>query len=100
MFLPVFLYRGVGTQNQQPQQPAVSIHQRILSLSTSPYGDNPIFKDLKPAGLSEEALKPTNPAAQKAILESSSRQYKISSKIGNDIKIKPIGSNLSKVSKN
>lgn len=74
------------------QQPAsIPIHQQILSLTTSPYGDNPIFKDLKPLGsLSEDALKPTNPAAQKALLESST-QYKISPKVGNPLKVKPVG---------
>lgn len=73
-------------------QPAgIPIHQQILSLATSPYGDNPIFKDLKPMGsLSEDALKPTNPAAQKAMLESSN-QYKISPKVGSAMKIKPVG---------
>lgn len=93
-----FCHSGANPANQQPQPTTVPIHQRILSLATSPYGDNPIFKDLKPlGGLNEEALKPTNPAAQKAILESSSRQYKISSKVNNGIKVKPVGSNLSKV---
>lgn len=83
---------------QQTQQATVPVHQHILSLATSPYGDNPIFKDLKPLGsLNEDALKPTNPAAQKAILESSSSQYKISPKVTNGLKVKPIGSTLSKV---
>lgn len=69
-------------------------------MATSPYGDNPIFKDLKPFGsLNEDALKPTNPAAQKAILESSSSQYKISPKVTNGLKVKPIGSTISKVMK-
>lgn len=81
---------------QQPQQSTVPIHQHILSLTTSPYGDNPIFKDLKPlGGLNEDALKPTNSAAQRAILESS--QYKISPKVGGTLKVKPVGSALSKV---
>lgn len=72
------------------------IHQHILSLTTSPYGDNPIFKDLP--GPNEAALKATNPAAQKAILESGQAQYKISSpKVGGTLKIKPVGSALSKV---
>lgn len=69
-------------------------------MATCPYGDNPIFKDLKPLGsLNEDALKPTNPAAQKAILESSSNQYKISPKVTNGLKVKPIGSTISKVTK-
>lgn len=84
---------------QPHQQAAPQVHQTILSMATSPYGDNPIFKDLKPLGnLNEDALKPTNPAAQKAILESSSSQYKISPKVTSGLKVKPIGSTLSKVS--
>lgn len=80
------------------QQQQVPIHQQILAMTTLPYGDNPIFKDLKPmSGLSEDALRPTNPAAQKAILESSSNQFKITPKVGNGLKIKPIHSSLSKV---
>lgn len=83
------------------QQQQVPIHQQILAMTTSPYGDNPIFKDLKPAsGLSEDALRPTNPAAQKAILESSSsNQFKVTPNVGNGLKVKPIQSSLSKVCK-
>lgn len=84
---------------QQAQQATVPVHQHILSLATSPYGDNPIFKDLKPLGsLNEDALKPTNPAAQKAILESTANQYKISPKVSNGLKVKPVTSTLSKKS--
>lgn len=81
------------------QQPAgIPIHQQILSLATSPYGDNPIFKDLKPmGGFSEDALRPTNPAAQKAMLEASSNQFKISPKVGNGLRVKPVGSAFTKV---
>lgn len=97
-----FFFSRSGTMNQQAQQPqqtAMPIHQHILSLTTSPYGDNPIFKDLKPLSSSnEDALKPTNPAAQKAILEASSNNYKISPKIGGTgMKLKPVGSTISKV---
>lgn len=95
-----FLRSGIMNQQaQQPQQTAMPIHQHILSLTTSPYGDNPIFKDLKPLSSSnEDALKPTNPAAQKAILEASSNNYKISPKIGGTgMKLKPVGSTISKV---
>lgn len=82
----------------QQQQAGVPIHQQILSLTSSPYGDNPIFKDLKPlGGLNEAALKATNPAAQKAILESAQSQYKISPKVGVSLRVKPVNSALSKV---
>lgn len=82
--------------NQQPQTNS-SIHQQILALATSPYGDNPLFKDLKTTVPNEEALKPTNPAAQKAILEYTSNQYKLSPKIGKELRIKPLGVITSKV---
>lgn len=77
--------------------PTGSIHQHILSLASNPYGDNPIFKDLKPnIGVSDDSLKATNPAAQKAILESSS-QFKISPhSASKTLKVKPIGSAVSK----
>lgn len=80
----------------QQQQPSISVHQQILSLATSPFGDNPIFKDLKPIGLSEESLKTTNPAAQKALFESN--QYKVSPKVSTPLRVKPVGSVLSKKS--
>uniref|UniRef100_A0A7G3ALA0 Nuclear pore complex protein Nup98-Nup96 n=1 Tax=Lutzomyia longipalpis TaxID=7200 RepID=A0A7G3ALA0_LUTLO len=82
----------------QTQQTGVPVHQQILALATSPYGDNPIFKDLKPPmGLSEDALKPTNPAAQKAILESPASQLRVSSiKLASGVKVKPVGNGLSK----
>lgn len=86
---------GGSFMNQnQAQVASVPIHQQILALTTSPYGDNPIFKDLKPpTGSTEDSLKPTNPAAQKAILESNTAQFKVSSKGNNSgLKVKPIGS--------
>uniref|UniRef100_A0A182VQ92 Nuclear pore complex protein Nup98-Nup96 n=1 Tax=Anopheles minimus TaxID=112268 RepID=A0A182VQ92_9DIPT len=81
---------GQGVVGQQ----TVPIHQQILAMATSPYGDNPIFKGIKPlAGPSEESLKPTNPSAQKAILEGSNYQLKISSRTGSSdrVKVKPLG---------
>lgn len=87
----------MGTQMQPTTAPAV--HQQMVALAlSSPYGDNPIFKNLKPNELSEDALKPTNPAAQKAILESGSNQFKISPKIRTGLNVKPVGSLLTKVS--
>lgn len=82
---------------QPPQTSSIPIHQQIMSLATSPYGDNPIFKDLQPLGLSEEALKPTNPAAQKTMLESSSNQFKVSPRVSLGLKVKPVGSSFTKV---
>uniref|UniRef100_A0A182K2G3 Nuclear pore complex protein Nup98-Nup96 n=1 Tax=Anopheles christyi TaxID=43041 RepID=A0A182K2G3_9DIPT len=86
---------GIGSMTQGAAgQQAVPIHQQILAMATSPYGDNPIFKGIKPlAGPSEDSLKPTNPSAQKAILEGSNYQLKISSRSGSTdrVKVKPLG---------
>lgn len=69
-----------------------------MSLASNPYGDNPIFKDLKPASeLNEASLKPTNPAAQKAALETAN-QFKISPKSTQKIKVVPISKAISKKS--
>lgn len=83
---------------QQNQQRPVEtqIHQQILSLTSNPYGDNDLFKGLKPSA-SEDSLRPTNPAAQKALLESSSN-FKVSPNIGSKIRVKPIGAVVSKKS--
>lgn len=83
---------GMGAFGAQPQQQqaTVPIHQQILDMTSNPYGDNPIFKDLKPVP-SEDALRPTNPNAQKAVLEANATQYKVSSKVGSGVKVKPIG---------
>ena len=95
---------GMGAQpfgsSMNTQQPTMGIHDHILAMTNNPYGDNPIFKGLKPlSGPSEDALKPTNPSAQKAILEGSMNNFKVSPKVSNGVKIKPItNANLSKKS--
>uniref|UniRef100_A0A1L8DWH8 Nuclear pore complex protein Nup98-Nup96 n=1 Tax=Nyssomyia neivai TaxID=330878 RepID=A0A1L8DWH8_9DIPT len=91
---------GAPALGQTQQVGGVPVHQQILALATSPYGDNPIFKDLKPPmGISEDALKPTNPAAQKAIPESPASQFKVSTlKLSSAVKVKPVGNALSKKS--
>ncbi|CAG9790496.1 unnamed protein product [Diatraea saccharalis] len=50
---------------------AGNVHEQMLTLAARPYGDSPLFKDLVPAdsSASEEVLKPTNPAAVKAVLD-------------------------------
>ncbi|XP_001658483.2 nuclear pore complex protein Nup98-Nup96 [Aedes aegypti] len=89
---------GLGTNTGmgmagQPTQASVPIHQQILAMVTSPYGDNPIFKDIKPlTGATAESLKPTNPTAQKAILEGANQQFKVSPKVaGSGVRVKPVG---------
>lgn len=83
---------GMGVVGQ-PAQAAVPIHQQILAMVTSPYGDNPIFKDIKPlTGATADSLKPTNPTAQKAILEGANQQFKVSPKVtGSGVRVKPVG---------
>lgn len=70
----------------------VPIHQQILSKVTSPYGDTPIFKDLKRTD-EVDATRATNPAAQQAVLDMNSNQFKVTS---NDspsrIRVKALGS--------
>ena len=66
----------------------VSIQSQLASLTSNPYGDNPLFKTLLPDNnRREEIMKPTNPVAQKAALNSS--QYKVSPH-GLKAKVKPI----------
>ena len=61
----------------QPQVQPASIQSQLAALTSNPYGDNPLFKNLLPDNnRREEIMKPTNPAAQKAALNSS--QYKVS----------------------
>lgn len=88
---------NLGGMVGMSQQQTVPIHQQILSKVTSPYGDNPIFKDLKPID-EIDALRATNPVAQKAILENStSNQFKVTAKPSpNGLKIKPVGTALTK----
>ncbi|XP_004537879.1 nuclear pore complex protein Nup98-Nup96 [Ceratitis capitata] len=86
---------GLGG-NQQQQQPP--IHQQILAKVTSPYGDNPIFKDLKRSD-ETDATRATNPAAQKAILETTMNQFKVSTRSSPSVvRVKPITSALTKKS--
>ncbi|KAH9492375.1 Nuclear pore complex protein Nup98-Nup96 [Bulinus truncatus] len=53
--------------------------QHLLALASSPYGDNPLFWNLKQQSKErrDDTLKPTNPNAQKVAL-SSINQYKVS----------------------
>jgi len=74
------------------------IHQQILARVTSPYGDSPIFKDLKHSD-EADATRATNPAAQQAVLDMSSNQYKIATKNSPaPVKVKALGSTLNKKS--
>ncbi|KPJ17543.1 Nuclear pore complex protein Nup98-Nup96 [Papilio machaon] len=64
------------------------VHEQILTLAARTYGDSPLFKDLLPdSGASaEEALKPTNPAALKAALDTA---YKVASPTSGRLRVIP-----------
>ncbi|XP_034945165.1 nuclear pore complex protein Nup98-Nup96 [Chelonus insularis] len=66
---------GVGTNPVQQNPSSVPVHQQILALVSTPFGDSPLLKNLLPAsGKSEELLKPTN----SSIKTLNGSQYKIS----------------------
>ncbi|CAK1554264.1 unnamed protein product [Leptosia nina] len=68
-----------------------NVHEQILTLAARPYGDSPLFKDLLPdtSTTAEDVLKPTNPAAVKAVLDSSSAAYKVTSPTAGRLKVLP-----------
>ncbi|XP_055893194.1 nuclear pore complex protein Nup98-Nup96-like isoform X2 [Biomphalaria glabrata] len=78
---------SVPATSQAPNSP------HLLALASSPYGDNPLFWNLKQQSKErrEDALKPTNPNAQKAVL-SSANQYKVSTRPTAKIKPKSLHS--------
>ncbi|XP_073981089.1 nuclear pore complex protein Nup98-Nup96-like isoform X3 [Rhodnius prolixus] len=77
-----------------PAQFVNPIHQHLATFTALPYGDSPIFRNVLKAssgGKADELLKPTSPAAQKALM--SGQNYKVTSKPTTKIKIKPIETN-------
>lgn len=65
-----------NAMNQLQQQQQAQMQQQILLLTSNPYGDNPLFRNLiQDTNKREELLKPTSPAAQRSLLSS---QYKVS----------------------
>ncbi|ALC47795.1 Nup98-96, partial [Drosophila busckii] len=83
---------GMGlTATPTQGQTVVPIHQQILSKVTSPYGDSPIFKDLK-RNENVDATRATNPAAQQAVLEMNSNQFKVNNKVSPvGVRVKALG---------
>ena len=68
------------------------IQQQLALLSSMPYGDSPLFRNLKPdasGAKQEERLKPTNPTAQRASLAASA-QFRVSPRPTAKIKPKPL----------
>uniref|UniRef100_A0A0B7B1H5 Nuclear pore complex protein Nup98-Nup96 n=1 Tax=Arion vulgaris TaxID=1028688 RepID=A0A0B7B1H5_9EUPU len=83
---------GIGAS--APSQANSSQH--LLALASSPYGDNPLFWNLKQQSKDrrDDALKPTNPNAQKAALFSANRP-KVSPRPTTKIKPKSLHNLLS-----
>ncbi len=84
-----------GAQAQQVGQQAAQtannpIQNQLVQLATSPYGDNPLFKNLVDSGRREDILKPINPVAQKAL--DGGTQYKVSPHRNIKAKAKPVSS--------
>ncbi|GBM73219.1 Nuclear pore complex protein Nup98-Nup96 [Araneus ventricosus] len=62
--------------------------QQILAMTVNPFGDSPLFRNpLKDCSKETEVLKPTNPSAQKALLNDN--QYKVALLPTAKIKPKP-----------
>lgn len=84
-----------------PNAAANQLHQQqtqqlLQYLSANPYGDNPLFRNiLKETNKREELLKPTNPAAQQALLAS---HYKVSPLPAPKLRPKPVGAQTGKAS--
>ncbi|RUS87265.1 hypothetical protein EGW08_004945 [Elysia chlorotica] len=70
---------GTNTLGQANAISQANSTQHLLALASSPYGDNPLFWNLKQQSKDrrDDTLKPTNPTAQKAAL-ASANQYKVS----------------------
>ena len=82
---------NLGGQAMAPAQAQAAggstIQQQLLSLAASPYGENPLFKSmLSDSNRRQEILKPTNPAAQKAL---AANTYKVSPHRNVKIRMKP-----------
>ncbi|KAF8794857.1 Nuclear pore complex protein Nup98-Nup96 like protein [Argiope bruennichi] len=62
--------------------------QQILAMTVNPFGDSPLFRNpMKDSSKETEVLKPTNPSAQKALLNDN--QYKVALLPTAKIKPKP-----------
>lgn len=79
---------GGGLGGAPTSQSSQLAQQQLLAMALVPFGDSPLFRNLLPStGRANEMLQPTNPAAQKAVLNASA-QYKVSPKGGPKIKVK------------
>ncbi|XP_041359202.1 nuclear pore complex protein Nup98-Nup96-like [Gigantopelta aegis] len=83
---------SLGLTTQLTTANDAQLQQQLQALASSPFGDSPLFWNLKQnAARKDEVLKPTNPAAQKAALSSAS-QYKVSPRPTAKIKPKSLHS--------
>ncbi|KAL4230158.1 Nuclear pore complex protein Nup98-Nup96 [Mactra antiquata] len=65
-----------GAANAAANNQSAQLQQTLLALTHSPYGDSPLFSNMKDSSTKlQEVLKPTNPVAQKAAL---ANQHKVS----------------------
>jgi len=80
------------TANQAAVNPAVQLQQTLLALTHSPYGDSKLFSNMPETSTKrEDLLRPTNPAAQKAVL---ANKHKVSPRPMSKIKPKALSGNL------
>lgn len=85
----IYCYRTNPAVNNQTAQ----LQQTLLTLKHSPYGDSPLFWNMKESSKKlEDVLKPTNPVAQKAAL---ANQHKVSPRPMAKIKPKALSGGLS-----
>lgn len=80
---------GGGLGGAPTNQSSQLAQQQLLAMALVPFGDSPLFRNLPPSTgrRANEVLQPTNPAAQKAVLNSTA-QYKVSPRAGSKIKVK------------
>ncbi|XP_059474265.1 nuclear pore complex protein Nup98-Nup96 [Neocloeon triangulifer] len=78
----------LGGQQAQAAPQSQAAHQNIMNLTSYPYGDQPLFRNLGPDKVEELRLKATNPAAQKAAI-AQSPSFSVSSKSSPRLAVKP-----------
>ncbi|XP_006825402.1 nuclear pore complex protein Nup98-Nup96-like [Saccoglossus kowalevskii] len=80
---------SLGTDPNVAVAQQAQLQQQIAALTSSPFGDSPLFRNtLQDSSRKEEILKPTSSAAQKALTTPS--HYKLSVRPTAKIKAKPL----------
>ncbi|XP_052793615.1 nuclear pore complex protein Nup98-Nup96-like [Mya arenaria] len=81
-----------GQASQAAVNPSIQIQQTLMALANSPYGDSKLFSNMPETSIKrEDILKPTNPAAQKAIL---ANRHKVTPRPMAKIKPKALSGNM------